>query len=60
MNPRSLANTPQTLNSSNAHKILTSTITPKNLKFTNAHKIVNSAKAPKTPEMTMNTMYDVI
>ena len=60
MNPRSLTNTPQTLNSSNAHKILTSSITPKTLKFTNAPKIVDSAKAPKTPEMTMNTIYDAI
>ena len=53
MNPRSLTNTPQSLNSS---------ITPKTSNCTNAPKILNSAKAPKlykTPEMTMNTMYEI-
>ena len=66
LNPRSLTNAPQTLNSINALKILTSSIAPKTLKCTNAPKIVNSAKAhkipkiPKTPEKTMNTMYDAI
>ena len=37
LNPRSLTNTPQTLNSSNA-LILTSSIAPKSLKCTNAPK----------------------
>ena len=62
MNPRSHANTPQSLNSTNALTILTSSNAPETLKCTNAPKIVNSAKAPKipkTPEMTMNTMYEI-
>ena len=51
LNPRSLTNTPQTLNSINA---------PKNVNSANALKTLNSANAPKIPEMNLNTMYDAI
>ena len=51
LNPRSLTNTPQTLNSINA---------PKNVNSANALKTLNSAIALKIPETTLNTMYDAI
>ena len=65
MNPRSLANTPQSLNPTNALKILNSSYAPETLKCTNAPKNVNSANAlktlnsanaPKTLEMILNNM----
>ena len=61
MNPRSLAKTPQSLNSdnaltynfnfSNAPDTLEWTNAHKNVNFDNAHKTLNSANAPKIPEM---------
>ena len=51
LNPRSLTNTPQTLNSINDHK---------NICSANALKTLNSANAPKIPEMNLNTMYEAI
>ena len=65
LNPRSLANTLQSLNSTKALTILTSSNAPETLKCTNAPKNVNSANAlktlnsanaPKTPEMILNNM----
>ena len=65
LNPRSLANTPQSLNSTNALTISTSsnapetlkcTNAPKNINSANALKTLNSANAPKTPEMILNNM----
>ena len=41
-------------------KLLKCTNAPKNVNFPNALKTLNSANAPKIPEMTLNTMYDVI
>ena len=67
MNPRSLANTPQSLNSTNALTISTFSNAPETLKCTNASKNVNSANAlktlnftnaPKIPETILNTRYD--
>jgi hypothetical protein len=51
LNPRSLTNAPQTLNSINA---------PKNVNSADALKTLNSANAPKIHEMTLHTMYDTI
>ena len=65
LNPRLLANTPQSLNSTNALTILTSsnapetlecTNAPKNVNSANALKTLNSANAPKTLEMILNNM----
>ena len=60
LNPRWLANTPQSLNSTNALTISTSSNAPETLKCTNAPKNENSANALKIPEMILNTMYDAI